>query len=153
MYPTTQLSVLVVEDSEDDLFFLRRLLKKAGMEIPIAVATDGQEAIDYMQRAVDGAADAPVPHLVLLDLKLPLKSGFEVLHWIRAHPTLARVAVVILSSSAEARDVAQAYAGGAQGYWVKHPGPSAIAELLRRMAEVSPSSGLHNLIVPEALRP
>lgn len=154
MVPSTLPSLLLVEDTDDDLFFFRRLLKKAGVEPPLAVATNGQEAIDYLKRFIPGGSAAPLapPQLVFLDLKLPLKSGFEVLEWMRDQPALSRVAVVVLSSSAEARDVAQAYASGAQGYLVKHPAASAIAELLRRVQALPADASVDRLEVPDSLR-
>lgn len=155
MVSSTPPSVLLVEDSDDDLFFFRRLAKKAGVELPFAVATDGQQAIDQLKRSLpDGTADpvAP-PRLVFLDLKLPLKGGFEVLRWMRAQPALARVLVVVLSSSAEARDVAQAFASGAQGYLVKYPPAAAIAELMRRVQALPADADPAELVVPDSLRP
>ena len=154
MVPSTLPSVLLVEDSEDDLFFFRRLLKKAGVDVPLAVATDGQQAIDFLKRSLPGTSPAPVapPRLMFLDLKLPLKGGFEVLQWMRAEPSLSRVVVVVLSSSAETRDVAQAFASGAQGYLVKHPAPAVIAELLRRVQALPAGASLTELDVPDTLR-
>lgn len=155
MVPSPLTSILLVEDSEDDLFFFRRLLNKAGVDVPLAVATDGQQAIDYLKRSLPGAlpAPAPPPRLVFLDLKLPLKGGFEVLQWVRAEPALSHVVVVVLSSSAEARDVARAFDSGAQGYLVKHPPAAAIAELVRRVQALAADAALAGLVVPDSLRP
>ena len=155
MSAPTPLTVLLVEDSEDDLFFFRRLFGKTGLSAAIAVATDGQEAIDYLQRSIDPAAPdrPPVPRLVFLDLKLPLKGGFEVLQWMRAQPALADVIVMVLSSSAETRDVAQAFASGAQGYLVKYPDPSVFVEVVRVVEATPPGADLRALSMPGMRRP
>lgn len=144
------LNVFLVEDSEDDLFFFKRLFGKAGLTMPVAIATDGQKAIDYLQRTIEPATAErpPVPRLVFLDLKLPLKGGFEVLKWIRAQPALANVVVVVLSSSAESRDVTQAFALGAQGYLVKYPEPATFAEVVQRVSGLQPGADLRSLRLP-----
>lgn len=152
---STPLSVLLVEDSEDDLFFFRRLFSKAGLTTPVAVATDGQKAIDYLQRTIDPNSPdrAATPRLVFLDLKLPLKGGFEVLQWIRSQPALADVVVAILSSSAETRDVTQAFALGAQGYLVKYPEPAVFADVMGRVDATPMGTHVNSISLPGLPRP
>ena len=147
MDSTDTLPIFLVEDSEDDLFFFKRLAKKASLNGPLAVATDGQQAIHMLEEAVKRGASA-IPRLVLLDLKLPLRSGFEVLEWIRAQAVLARTPVVILSSSAEARDVEKAYQNGAQGYLVKYPEPAVLQEVVQKIAQLPPTAPLDSLVLP-----
>jgi CheY-like chemotaxis protein len=155
MSASIPLSVLLVEDSEDDLFFFRRLFAKAGLTMPLAVAMDGQKAIDHLQRSIDPALPErpPVPRLVFLDLKLPLKGGFEVLQWIRSRPEFAEMFVVVLSSSAEARDVTQAFALGAQGYLVKYPEASLFADVVQRVGATPKGTDLRTVALPGFLRP
>lgn len=146
--------ILLVEDSEDDLFFFRRLLAKAGVKAPVAVATDGQQAIDHLTHAMArNGEQIELPRLVFLDLKLPLRGGFEVLDWIRAQSALAQVVVVVLSSSAETRDVVQAFQLGAQGYLVKYPEPTVFREVINRIAELPPGADLGSLSLPGLPRP
>ena len=146
-----KISLLLVEDSEDDLFFFKRLCKKAGLTAPLAVATDGQQAVEHLAEALKGAQ--PVPQLVFLDLKLPLRSGFEVLEWLRAQPAFARTTVVILSSSAEARDVERAYQLGAQGYLVKYPEAPVLLGVVQAVAALPATAGLETLKLPGLVRP
>jgi CheY-like chemotaxis protein len=148
-----QLPLLVVEDSEDDLFFFRRLLAKAGVKSPLAVAMDGQQAVDHLTAAINDGAGArpPVPAVVFLDLKLPLRGGFEVLQWIRTQPALGRTIVLVLSSSAEGRDVNLAYELGAQGYLVKYPEPAVFADVVQRRC--SPMSCSASPPCPRTPRP
>ena len=155
MPPIDKTPILLVEDSEDDLFFFRRLFKKAGINAPVDVATDGQQAINRLAQALEGSAaeQPPVPRLVFLDLKLPLRSGFEVLQWIRAQPGLAHVVVVVLSSSAETRDVAQAFKLGAQGYLVKYPDPDVFLDVVNRVAAAPLDVDVNALPFPGLPRP
>ena len=146
-----KMPLLLVEDSEDDLFFFKRLCKKAGVTNPLAVATDGQQAVTLLTEGVNGRQ--PIPQLIFLDLKLPLRSGFEVLEWLRTQAVLARTTVVVLSSSAEARDVERAYQLGAQGYLVKYPEVPVLLGVVQQVAELPPSAGLDTLSLPGLVRP
>src|SRR2546421_12885115 len=104
---TVSQTILLVEDSEDDVFFMRRALKKAQISCPLEVACDGQQAIDYLGRTgkYAGRAEHPLPSLVFLDLKMPCVSGFEVLEWLRQQPpALNEIPVFVLTSSPEERD-------------------------------------------------
>lgn len=145
-------TILLVEDNEDDEFALKRAVKKAGVDNPLRVAADGQQAVDYLTACADVSmrGQYPLPCLVLLDLKLPYRDGFEVLEWIRGQPHLAATVVVMLTGSNEARDQQRAYALGARSYLVKPASPDDIKRLLdslqsywRRSGEspVVPSSG------------
>jgi CheY-like chemotaxis protein len=114
-------SILHVEDDEQDVFFLQRAFGAAGIANPVRHVRDGEEAIDYLGGTGPHAnrKEPLQPHLVLLDLKLPGKSGLEVLEWIRAHPTLRAMVVIVFSSSPEPEDVERAYHAGANSYIVK----------------------------------
>lgn len=120
-------TILLVEDDENDAFFLERAIKKSGMLNPLRNARDGQEAIDYLRGAgkFSRRADFPLPGLILLDLKLPFVMGLDVLKWIRQNPELSPI-VVVLSSSADETDIASAYRLGANAYLVK---PSEVSKL------------------------
>lgn len=131
--------ILQVEDSEDDVFMMKRVLKKAGVQNPLRVAWNGQEAVDYLSAALDPARSAghPLPFLVLLDLKLPYRDGFEVLEWMRGQPGLADVAVVLLTGSGEARDRRRALELGARAYLVK---PASMDDVRRLVETVGAAS-------------
>jgi CheY-like chemotaxis protein len=113
--------ILLVEDDPDDVFFLQRAFTKAGRGEALRVVRDGDEAVAYLS-GTDAFADRglfPLPSLILLDLKLPRKSGFEVLEWCRRKSGLSRIPVVVLTSSQSQADVARAYDLGANSYLVK----------------------------------
>lgn len=145
--------ILLVEDNDDDLFLFRRLLAKAEITHPLQTATNGQTAIDQLAASVDSGGNASVPRVVFLDLKLPLRSGFEVLEWIRTMPALRGTAVIVLSSSAEARDVRRAYELGAHSYLVKYPPPAVIQEVVRAVAALAPDDQLHTILLPGVAKP
>jgi CheY-like chemotaxis protein len=128
--------VLLVEDSEHDVFFFRQCMKKAGVNFPLEVAVDGAAATDYLSGAAPYADRArhPLPRLILLDLKLPKKSGFEVLEWLRADAQVRDVRVIILTSSAEKPDIRLAYDLGAVLYIAKPIGMDALRDLVKAIA-------------------
>ncbi len=113
--------ILLVEDDQNDVFFLEYAFESAGINNPIRVVTDGQQAIDYLQgrgRFSDRAIH-PMPSLVLLDLKLPVKMGFDVLKWMRQQTRFQTLPVIVLTSSSDILDVDEAYRLGARSYVVK----------------------------------
>jgi CheY-like chemotaxis protein len=118
---TKSVCILQVEDDGNDVFFLRHAFGTVGVEHPLRVARDGEEAIEYLSGAGEYADRErhPLPCLVLLDLKLPRKDGFEVLRWIRAEPGLRDLTVIVLTSSGREEDIRHSYAMGANSYVVK----------------------------------
>lgn len=119
--------ILVVEDDENDVFFLRRALQSTGVQADLHVAADGRQALDYLhgRGAFADRTQHPLPNLVLLDLKVPYVSGLDVLRQIRATPELRKLIVIVLTSSALDSDVVQAYEIGANSFLVK---PSRLEE-------------------------
>jgi CheY-like chemotaxis protein len=129
----TSRAILLVEDNEDDIFLMRRALSQAEVTNPLYIVEDGQEALDYLSgtgKFIDRRS-YPLPALLFLDLKLPLKSGHEVLSWVRAQPALQSLVVVVLTSSDQPTDVQKSYQLGANSYLVKPP----TAEQLLDMAK------------------
>ena len=119
--PPAQSTVLYVEDEESDAFFMEMAFEKAGLAPALQRVGTGGQAIDYLSGKNDyrDRGRYPLPALVLLDLNLPVCSGFEVLQWVRAHPEFARLPVVIFSSSDRAEDKQRAGQLGASDYFEK----------------------------------
>lgn len=126
--------ILLVEDSETDVLLLERAFQKATAPVPLKVVRDGLEAVAYLagEGKYADRASFPLPSFVLLDLKLPKRSGFEVLEWIRSDPRVHRLPVIVLTSSTETRDVIRARALGILAYLVKPVG----FDELRRLAQI-----------------
>lgn len=113
--------VLIVDDSENDILLMRTVFGRAGFVQPLRFARDGEHAIAYLRG--DGTygdrQQFPLPTVVLLDLNMPRKNGFEVLEWIRQQPGLKRLRVYILSASSRPEDIERTYDLGANSYLVK----------------------------------
>ncbi len=113
--------ILLVEDDYTDVLLIQRAFRKDKIKPVISTVADGDEAIAFLTRQGQYADRElyPTPLLMLLDLKLPRRSGLEVLQWIRQQPELKRILVIILTSSQESSDLAKAYDLGANSYLVK----------------------------------
>ena len=113
--------ILVVEDDPNDVFFLKRALKEAGVEQAVKAVHDGEEAIRYLEGSGRYADRRryPLPCLLLLDLKLPKRSGLEILRWLRRDEELRDLPVVMISSSDAPGERDAAHADGVEAYRVK----------------------------------
>jgi CheY-like chemotaxis protein len=113
--------ILIADDREDDVLLMRRSLERAHVSNPLQIVRNGEEAISYLKGEAKFANrdEYPLPALLLLDLKMPRTDGFEVLRWIRQQPGLKALRVIVLTSSADIRDVNQAYELGANSFLVK----------------------------------
>jgi CheY-like chemotaxis protein len=133
--PRTATTVLHIDDDPNDAALLSVAAQKAGAGLVVESVADGNLAIDYL-RGSGPYADRqrfPVPALILLDLKMPCADGFEVLKWIRSSEAFRNVKVLILSGSELQEDIRQAYAAGANSYFVKPIGFEALVELMRNI--------------------
>jgi CheY-like chemotaxis protein len=140
--------ILQVEDDPNDVFFLQHAMTKAGVPNPIQVASDGQQAIDYLKGAGKFADrdKFPLPCLVLLDLKLPHVMGLEVLRWIREQSGMTLI-VVLLSASGDDADIASAYRLGANAFLVK---PTQANKLVEMATAIKDFWLTHNTMPKEA---
>jgi len=124
--------ILLVEDDENDVFFFRRALAKAGFEVPLQVVSDGEQALQYLNgngKYADRAAH-PLPDIIFLDLKLPYVNGLEILEHIQKKPALEKIEVIVLTSSPEDRDRKRAFELGAKEYLVKPATPTTLLQIL-----------------------
>jgi two-component system response regulator len=118
MTPVDNKTILLVEDSPDDVKLTLRAFKRSNILNPIIVVRDGIEALDFLfaRGAHSERADKPLPTLIVLDLKLPKLDGMGVLKAIRAEERTKLIPVVILTSSKEEEDVISCYSLGANSY-------------------------------------
>jgi CheY-like chemotaxis protein len=115
-------TVLLVEDDLNDIFIVKRAFKMADIPTPLQVVTDGQEAIGYLRgEGKYQDRDAfPLPKLIVMDIRMPRRTGFEVLEWVKnGSRLLRRIPVVIVSSSQNPSDINRAYELGANAYMIK----------------------------------
>lgn len=129
--------ILLVEDDPNDQILIRRSLQQARTPTRIIVANDGDEVLSYLSESASSSNSPqfPLPCLLLLDLKLPRRSGLEVLAWIRRHPKLNGLPVVMLTSSDEEIDIRRARDLGANSYLVKPVDLADLNTLLARVAD------------------
>jgi CheY-like chemotaxis protein len=126
----THLSILLAEDDETDVLFLRRAFKQVELSNPVDVVPDGLEAIEFLERRKQ-KPEQRFPALVILDLKMPRRTGLQVLQWMREQPVIRAVPVVIFSSSSNQSDIESAYDAGANAFLVKPPSVNERNEIAR----------------------
>lgn len=137
-------TILLVEDNPRDVLLIQRAFRKANVTVPLQVVEDGEVAVRYLsgEEPYTDRDRYPLPVLILLDLKLPRKSGAEVLAWLRQQPALKRLPVVVLTSSKEYADINHIYDLGGNAYMVK---PVAFDNLV----EIVKGLNLHWIILNE----
>ena len=126
------LTVLLVEDNEDEAALLTRALCRSGVTNSIRVVRDGEEAIRYLQGQGEYANRIlfPIPDIIFTDLKMAGLGGMEVLRWLKAHPNFFVIPVVVLSGCEMDAEIQMAYALGANAYMVKPPDMGGLEQTL-----------------------
>lgn len=121
---------MLAEDEETDVVMFQLALKRGGIPSALIITRDGQEAVDYLsgQGQYHDRSAHPLPALIVLDLKMPRMTGFDVLSWLTAHDHLKRIPAVVLSSSSYPQDIQQAAQLGAREYYIK---PHSVGELAK----------------------
>jgi CheY-like chemotaxis protein len=132
-----QKTILLVEDNDDDIIFMKRAFKHSEMIDSLRVVKDGQEALDYLMGAnqFNDRRAFPSPCLILLDLKLPRRGGLEVLQWIRENPEMHSMVVLVLTTSRERKDLEKAYELGVNAFLVKPPAYQQLAEMVKAIKD------------------
>src|SRR5687768_11610983 len=129
--------ILLVDDSEFDILLMRAAFKKAQFQPVLQVVRNGEEAIAYLAGTgeYNDRARFPLPTLMLLDINMPKKNGFEVLRWLRADPVVKRLSVTMLTASLRPEDVDLAFDLGANSYLVKPSNLESLADMLRTLRD------------------
>lgn len=125
--------ILLAEDNPDDAFIFQMMFRRAALPQVLHMVEDGQQVIDWLsgEGAYSDRTKYPLPDCILLDLKMPIKTGFEALEWIRSQDALRELPVIILSSSDEQKDMKRARELGATTYFIKSPKLYDVLEYLR----------------------
>ena len=127
--------VLLVEDDPSDARLIQRAFGKLDASLAIIRLTNGDDVVSYLagESPYENRTTYPLPSIILLDIKLPRRSGFEVLQWVRRQPTaLNRLPVVMLTSSRHSVDINRAYDLGANSYLAKPETASQLEQLATR---------------------
>ena len=128
-------TVLLAEDDPDDILLTQIAFEKARLANPLQVVRDGEEAIAYL-KGEGKFADRnqfPLPILLLLDLSMPKRNGFQVLEWVRNQPEFGRLSIAIMTSSDHDPHITRAYQLGADSYLRKPPDATALLALVQRL--------------------
>ncbi|HEX5536588.1 MAG TPA: response regulator [Sphingobium sp.] len=128
-------SILLVEDNSDDYEATLRSLRENHFLNPVHWCRNGREALDYLMQAGDPDKGGSLPGLVLLDLNMPGIDGREVLRVIKAELQLRRMPVIILTTSADERDISRCYDMGASTYIQKPVSFAGLAAAIRTMKD------------------
>jgi CheY-like chemotaxis protein len=113
--------ILLAEDNDDHVTLILRAFRKGALVNPVFVVRNGEEVIQYLKGdgKFSNRGEYPLPSLLLLDLRMPMKNGFEVLAWIRQEPAFRPLRIVVLTTSEDMKDVNRAYQLGANSFLVK----------------------------------
>ena len=127
--------ILLAEDDPNDVLLIQRAFQRNHVANPVQVVRDGEEALAYLsgQAPFADRERHPLPVLMLMDLKMPRKSGLEVLEWVRQQPGLKRLPIIVLTSSNQSPDINRAYELGANSYLVKPAGFDSLLELVKNL--------------------
>jgi len=138
-------AILIAEDDDNDICLIKRAFHKANFDNPLTVVKDGEQAVAYLEGTgpYSDRQNHPPPALMLLDLKMPRKTGFEVLEWIRERPEFNHLPVVVLTSSQESSDISRAYALGANSYLVKPANFASLVDMMNRLREYTTFTQQH----------
>lgn len=145
--------ILVAEDSADDRHLMQVALNRAGFSSGINFVHDGHEAVEYIegQGAYADRRRHPYPDIIISDVKMPRRTGLELLQWIRQHPRCSILPLILLSGAGLSTDIASAYQLGANTYFKKPPTLPELVELFRKVRDYWMSSELPSQAAPAAV--
>jgi two-component system response regulator len=149
------LVILAVDDEEDAHLLLKRAFHKAALDIPLIGFRNGAQAIEYLgaEGQFCNRTDHPFPSLLLLDLKMPIKDGFDVLEFIKQKKELQKFPVIVFSCSAERSDVAKAYALGCHAYVQKPVESNELNALVKAIGQEFFPSAMRELDDKQPAKP
>jgi len=129
-----QADLLIVEDSPSDAKLLMRAMERTAFTKTVHLVRNGQAALDFLHNRPPYAL-SPRPDLILLDLNLPMMSGFEVLSHIKANDALRIIPVVIMTTSQDAEDILKSYREYANSYIVKPNSTTALTTMVETLEQ------------------
>lgn len=129
--------ILIVEDSFDDFYTVKRGLKRAGLANDFIHCETGEQALDYLSRRGQYAGDENLvtPHMILLDLNMPGLGGLQTLEIIKSDVSLKNIPVIVLTTSDDPNDIEKCYASGANSYMQKPVNLESFVQALQRLKD------------------
>jgi CheY-like chemotaxis protein len=128
----TPINILLVEDNEGDILLTVEALEEGKIANRIDVVKDGKQAIDFLSKK-GSYTEATIPHLVLLDINLPKKNGYEVLHFIKSTECIKHLPVIMLTTSSSEKDIVESYKSYANCYITK---PVEVKDFINAVANI-----------------
>lgn len=135
MNSTLQPLIVAVDDEADDVFFLRHIIKKSGMDHRFQAFANGEAAVNGLSALQAQENAFALPLVCFVDIKMAAMNGFDLLRWIREQRAFDAMPVIMFSSSDDPRDVDNARELGAQGYLKKYPSSTAMKSVLEEAHE------------------
>jgi CheY-like chemotaxis protein len=128
-------AVLLVDDSEEDILLAKIAFAKARLANPVFVVQDGEDAVAYLdgQKPYSDRLQFPFPILMLLDLRMPRRDGFEVLQWLKEQSFRTELMVAVMTNSQNEPDTHRCFQLGADSYLIKPPEPEDLLQLVQRL--------------------
>ena len=132
--------VLLAEDNADDLIFIQRAIRKAGVSISLQHVENGEEAVSYLlgEGSYCDRQRYPFPALIVTNMKMPRMNVLELLTWIKQQPTLKHLPVLVMSSSEDVDEMSKVAALDGSSYFVKTSSLGAIREVVKQMMSFLP---------------
>lgn len=126
-------TILLVDDSDSDVELMRLAFQWAKFEAPLQVVRNGVEAIAYLdgEGPYEDRSQFPLPTVMLLDLNMPMKDGFQVLEWVNTQPRLKRLTVIILTATSREEEIERAFDLGAHSFLIKPPTMDDLTGMMR----------------------
>lgn len=134
MIGSDTMEILLVEDNPGDVRLTEEAFKEANIEITLHIAMDGVEALELLSQEENSRASV-YPDLILLDLNLPKKDGYEVLKEIRDDPELSHIPVIVLTSSEDNEDISKSYELAANAYLTKPTDPADFISIVKSIEQ------------------
>ena len=130
-------AILMADDDPDDRLLTKMALSKSRLANPLLFVEDGEELLEYLQRrgAYEDPERSPQPGLILLDLNMPRKSGYEALEEIKNDPNLKRIPIVVMTTSQADEDVVKSYDLGANSYITKPITLNGLVEVMQQLGK------------------
>jgi CheY-like chemotaxis protein len=152
---TTSTAILLAEDEDTDAILMLRAFRNARIGNQLLRVRDGDEVLDYLMGngVYANRNEFPIPCLLLLDLKMPRRNGFEVLSWIRSQPGLKRLLITVLTSSDEKADIKRAYDLGANSYLRKPADFRELIEMIKSLQTYWKIIQMPRALDPENVHP